>query len=156
MPFEFQTGSLGGVLLGRRIHILQKTCRSMVDYQRIMSIDIYLPFGSPSDLHFRGRSPYRSECFLTTILFWLQPDCDIRLSGHVSWVGKSSLEVTVWLEQEQNNKWINITRSIFLLAARNSTNTGPAIVNKLVATTPEEEDILKGGLGRPISRWKSQ
>lgn len=45
-------------------------------------------------------------------------DADIRLSGHVSWVGKSSIEVVVWLEQKRVGKWRKLTRALFLMAAR--------------------------------------
>lgn len=76
-----------------------------------------------------------------------QPDADIRLSGHVSWVGKSTMEVVVWLEQFQHGEWQKITRAIFLMAARNSTNTRSAIVNSLTATNDEEKKILDGGIG---------
>jgi acyl-coenzyme A thioesterase 9 len=50
-------------------------------------------------------------------------DADIRLSGHVSWIGKSSLEVVVWMEQRRHGKWRKLTRALFLMAARDATNT---------------------------------
>ncbi|XP_065350566.1 acyl-coenzyme A thioesterase 9, mitochondrial-like [Cloeon dipterum] len=68
-----------------------------------------------------------------------KPDCDIRLSGHVSWVGRSSIEITVWLEQEHIGTWQRLTRATFLMAARDPTGHGPAIVNALEPVTPEEK-----------------
>ena len=51
----------------------------------------------------------------------------------------------VWLEQKYQNEWQKLTRALFLMAARNATNTGPAIVNQLVPANEEEEKIFKGG-----------
>uniref|UniRef100_A0A1B0C318 HotDog ACOT-type domain-containing protein n=1 Tax=Glossina palpalis gambiensis TaxID=67801 RepID=A0A1B0C318_9MUSC len=56
---------------------------------------------------------------------------DIRMSGHVSWVGRSSMEIFVWLEQKENGSWRKITRALFLMTARNATNTGAAPVNPI-------------------------
>ncbi|KAG8286627.1 hypothetical protein J6590_055300 [Homalodisca vitripennis] len=67
---------------------------------------------------------------------------DIRLSGIVSSVGRSSIETTVWLEQQQHGQWQKITSAIFLMAARNANISGSAPVNKLVAADDEEKLIL--------------
>lgn len=55
-------------------------------------------------------------------------DADLRLSGHVSWTGKSSLEVVVWMEQRRTGKWRKLTRALFLMAARDATNTRVSIL----------------------------
>uniref|UniRef100_T1H3X4 HotDog ACOT-type domain-containing protein n=1 Tax=Megaselia scalaris TaxID=36166 RepID=T1H3X4_MEGSC len=81
---------------------------------------------------------------------------DIRLSGHVSWVGRSSMEVVVWLEQEFEGKYKKITRALFLMAARNATNTGPAPINPLVPGNDKEKEILAGGEKRKQLRLESQ
>ena len=36
-------------------------------------------------------------------------DCDIRMSGHVTWVGKSSAESTLQLEQLVDGQWRRCT-----------------------------------------------
>uniref|UniRef100_T1PG11 Thioesterase n=1 Tax=Musca domestica TaxID=7370 RepID=T1PG11_MUSDO len=77
---------------------------------------------------------------------------DIRLSGHVSWVGKSSMEIVVWLEQMENGVWHKITKALFLMAARNATNTGPAPVNPIKPATDEEKNIFDGGILRKQRR----
>jgi acyl-coenzyme A thioesterase 9 len=77
---------------------------------------------------------------------------DIRLSGHVSWVGKTSVEVVVWLEQKQHGVWQKLTRALFLMAARDPTNTTAAPVNPLVPATEEEKAILAGGESRKRRR----
>lgn len=77
-----------------------------------------------------------------------QNDSDIRLSGHVSWVGRTSVEVVVWLEQKIQAKWRKLTRALFLMACRNATNTGAAIVNPLKPANEEEQRIYAGGESR--------
>lgn len=73
-------------------------------------------------------------------------DGDIRLSGHVSWVGSSSIEVVVWLEQQnKEGLWHKLTRALFLFASRNSTNSKAQIINRLVPGNDEEKKILVGG-----------
>ncbi|CAD6992015.1 unnamed protein product [Ceratitis capitata] len=77
---------------------------------------------------------------------------DIRISGHVSWVGRSSMEIVVWLEQKYQGVYKKITRALFLMAARNATNTGAAPVNPIVPATEEEKLILSGGEARKKRR----
>ncbi|XP_017073378.2 acyl-coenzyme A thioesterase 9, mitochondrial-like [Drosophila eugracilis] len=77
---------------------------------------------------------------------------DIRLSGHVSWVGTSSMEVVVWLEQIVEENYQRITRALFLMAARNATNTGAAPVNPIHPANEEEKEILDGGADRKKQR----
>ncbi|KAJ8961189.1 hypothetical protein NQ318_008872 [Aromia moschata] len=81
-----------------------------------------------------------------------KPKEDIKISGHVSWVGKSSLEVVVWLEQEMDGTWHRITRALFVLAARNSTNSAAAIVNAIEPANERETKILSGGESRKQQR----
>lgn len=81
---------------------------------------------------------------ISNIIFF-QPDCDIRLSGHVSWVGRSSIEITVWLEQELSGSWHMLTRAVFLMAAREPTGHGPAIVNTLLPVTEKEKERYEKG-----------
>lgn len=83
-------------------------------------------------------------------------DADIRLSGHVSWVGKSSVEVVVWLEQRRTGKWRKLTRALFLMAARDPTNSRSAVVNQLAPRNDEEKAILAGGETRKKSRQAIQ
>jgi acyl-coenzyme A thioesterase 9 len=66
-------------------------------------------------------------------------------SGHVTWVGKSSVEVVVWLEQKRVGKWRKLTRALFLMAARDPTNSRAAVVNALQPRNDEEREILAGG-----------
>jgi acyl-coenzyme A thioesterase 9 len=55
------------------------------------------------------------------------------------------MEITVWLEQFAHGHWEKMTRALFLVAARSSTNESPAAVNSLVPENEEEKVILLGG-----------
>lgn len=83
-------------------------------------------------------------------------DRDVRLSGHVSWVGTSSIEVVVWLEQRVNDQWQKLTRALFLMAARDPINTRSAMVNQIAPRNTEEEEILAGGVQRKKRRQNVQ
>lgn len=69
-------------------------------------------------------------------------------------MGKSSLEVVVWLEQRTYDVWNRITRALFVLVARNSTNTNSAIINALEPTNDKEREIISGGEERKHKRAK--
>ncbi|KAL3280580.1 hypothetical protein HHI36_003813 [Cryptolaemus montrouzieri] len=83
-----------------------------------------------------------------------KPNQDIKLSGHVSWVGKSSMEVVVWLEQELHGTWHKITRALFLIAARDPTCRHAAVVNPLTPLNDYEREMLQGGEARKNKRRK--
>uniref|UniRef100_A0A182SRC6 HotDog ACOT-type domain-containing protein n=1 Tax=Anopheles maculatus TaxID=74869 RepID=A0A182SRC6_9DIPT len=83
-------------------------------------------------------------------------DADIRLSGHVSWVGRTSVEVVVWMEQKLHGKWRKLTRALFLMAARDATNTKAAFINPLVPANEEEKAIFDGGETRKKRRIQMQ
>ncbi|XP_064212901.1 acyl-coenzyme A thioesterase 10, mitochondrial isoform X2 [Tribolium castaneum] len=81
-----------------------------------------------------------------------KPHEDIKISGHVSWVGRSSMEVVVWLEQKMYGTWHRITRALFLIAARDPTNTKAAMVNAIEPADDREKAILAGGETRKANR----
>lgn len=83
-------------------------------------------------------------------------DADIRLSGHVSWVGRTSVEIVVWMEQKLHGKWRKLTRALFLMAARDATNTKAALINPLVPANEEEKVIFDGGESRKKRRIQLQ
>jgi acyl-coenzyme A thioesterase 9 len=51
----------------------------------------------------------------------------------------------VWLEQQLSGAWQRLTRAVFLMAARDPTGHGAAIVNALVPQTPEEKERYHKG-----------
>lgn len=75
----------------------------------------------------------------------IRPDCDIRMSGHVTWVGKSSAESTLHLEQLIDGQWVKITQALFVLVARDPLNRGAAFINPLELGTDEEKALFNQG-----------
>ena len=75
----------------------------------------------------------------------LRSDCDIRMSGHVTFVGKSSAETTLQLEQGIDGKWVKFTEATFVMVARDPLNKGAAFINPLEVLTVEEKEIQKKG-----------
>lgn len=76
------------------------------------------------------------------------------MSGHVSWVGTSSIEVIVWLDQKPHDEWHRITKAVFLLAARDPINSRGAIVNPIKSETVDEKLIVEGGRVRKMHRMR--
>lgn len=73
---------------------------------------------------------------------------DMRLKGHVVWSGKTSMEARVCCESYIAGEWRHFTTAHFIMAARNSTNTKGAIVNKLVPEGAEEEQLYNEAITR--------
>ena len=75
----------------------------------------------------------------------LRSDCDIRMSGHVTYVGKTSAESTLHLEQLIDGQWVKFTEATFVLVARDPLNRGAAFINPLEVVTEEEKQIFRAG-----------
>lgn len=76
----------------------------------------------------------------------LSPEHDIKLTGHVSWVGKTSMEVKMKMFQVHNdNEFCPVLDATFVMVARDCENKGPAFVNPLIPENPEEEEIIRQG-----------
>jgi acyl-coenzyme A thioesterase 9 len=76
----------------------------------------------------------------------MEMDKNIKLSGFTSWVGKSSSEVTMKLEQELSpSNWIEMLQAKFLVCARDTNNKGSAIMNPMELITSEEKAIFELG-----------
>jgi len=82
----------------------------------------------------------------------IRPDQDIRMSGHVTWVGKSSAESTLLLEQLVDGEWIKCTKARFVLVARDPLNRGSAVLNPMKLVTEEEEELFKEGRDNKLRR----
>lgn len=83
-----------------------------------------------------------------------KPHQDIKIKGFVSWVGKTSMEVTVWLEQGTGNNINKITESYFVMAIRDAANTKGTFVNPLKVTTGEEKAVHAAAIKRKTERIK--
>lgn len=68
-------------------------------------------------------------------------DRNIKMSGFTSWVGTTSCEVTMKMEQEQNM----LLEAKFLMVARNLSNVGKGIMNPLEVVDEKEKLIFKQG-----------
>ncbi|XP_030161032.1 acyl-coenzyme A thioesterase 9, mitochondrial isoform X2 [Lynx canadensis] len=75
----------------------------------------------------------------------LSPEQDIKFSGHVSWVGKTSMEVKMQMFQLHGNEFCPVLDATFVMVARDSENQGPAFVNPLILESPEEEELFRQG-----------
>eukprot|EP00062_Callorhinchus_milii_P024135 gi/632983717/ref/XP_007908784.1/ PREDICTED: acyl-coenzyme A thioesterase 9, mitochondrial isoform X2 [Callorhinchus milii] len=80
------------------------------------------------------------------------PDCDLKFTGNVSWVGKTSMEVQMHLSQYYDGVFTPVLNATFVMVTRDPENKGPAFVNPLKAETPEEEDILRKGKLNKLKR----
>lgn len=80
------------------------------------------------------------------------PDKDLRLTGHVTWVGKTSIEVTINLEQMIGNSYSKILEAKIVNVARDPLNKRPAFINPLIAESEEESEELIAGNARKVAR----
>ncbi|XP_064552609.1 acyl-coenzyme A thioesterase 9, mitochondrial isoform X1 [Drosophila montana] len=69
----------------------------------------------------------------------LQVNKDIELSGFVSWSGRTSMEITIYVRQLLDGEYVNVTKALFLMVGRNANNTGPAPVNKIEPANEMEQ-----------------
>lgn len=143
------TTFLGSVRVGRLLEDMD-IFAVMVAQKHILNPD--LPSGIPSP-----------QTLVTACVdridfsdFVPKPHEDIKMSGHVSWVGRSSMEVVVWLEQSRYGTWHRITRALFLIAARDPTNARAAVVNPIEPADEREKKILAGGEKRKALRIASE
>lgn len=75
----------------------------------------------------------------------LSPEQDIKLSGHVSWVGKTSMEVKMQMFQLHGSEFSPVLEATFVMVARDSENKRSAFVNPLILEGPEEEALFRQG-----------
>ncbi|XP_073686670.1 acyl-coenzyme A thioesterase 9, mitochondrial-like [Garra rufa] len=75
----------------------------------------------------------------------IYPDCDIKFTGHVTWVGKTSIEATMHMSQYQDGAYTDVLDATFVMVARDPENKRAAFVNPLKPEGPEEEAIFHRG-----------
>ena len=75
---------------------------------------------------------------------------NIKMSGHVTWVGKSSAESTLNLHQwrEDDKTWDRVLEARFVIVAKDALNQGTALINPLKATNDLEKRIFAEGQSR--------
>ncbi|XP_077672910.1 acyl-coenzyme A thioesterase 9, mitochondrial isoform X7 [Eretmochelys imbricata] len=82
----------------------------------------------------------------------IYPDCDIKFTGNVSWVGKTSMEVKMHMFQLHDDTYSPVLDATFVMVARDPENKRPAFVNPLTPEGPEEEEIFRKGELNKIRR----
>ena len=72
---------------------------------------------------------------------------NIKLSGFTSWVGKSSSEITMKVEQELTvqNEWVTILEAKFLMCARDINNKDAGLMNPLEVVGKKEISLFEQG-----------
>ncbi|XP_050792604.1 acyl-coenzyme A thioesterase 9, mitochondrial isoform X3 [Gopherus flavomarginatus] len=77
----------------------------------------------------------------------IYPDCDIKFTGNVSWVGKTSMEVKMHMLQVglHDDTYSSVLDATFVMVARDPENKRSAFVNPLIPEGPEEEEIFRKG-----------
>lgn len=99
----------------------------------------------------KQKSPYANVTALVDRMdlhehaYLLSPNKDVKLSGHVTWVGKSSMEITMILEQELDSRITQMLSARFLMVARNPVTEGAGVVNHLVPDGDIELGFMKLG-----------
>lgn len=75
----------------------------------------------------------------------IYPDCDIKFTGHVTWVGKTSIEAKMYMSQYQDGAYTDVLDATFVMVARDPENKRAAFVNPLKPEGPDEEAIFRQG-----------
>ncbi|VDM38697.1 unnamed protein product [Toxocara canis] len=75
----------------------------------------------------------------------ITPDWDIYMAGNVSWVGKSSIEVSMELWQDVNGQRSDYLKATFVMVARNPSATRSLPLAPLKITSVEEEELFERG-----------
>lgn len=77
---------------------------------------------------------------------------DLSLCGHVSWTGMTSMEITIYMQQN----FRTVLKAIFVMVARNATNTAAAPINPLSPANEKEESCYKDSVKRYKARKAKQ
>ena len=77
---------------------------------------------------------------------------DIKIAGHVTWVGRSSAESTLHLHQLRDGVWKKVISATFVMVAKDPLNKGAGVVNRLITKSKEEQILLEKGEANYIVR----
>lgn len=75
----------------------------------------------------------------------IYPDCDIKFTGHVTWVGKTSIEAKMHMSQFLDGAYAPVLDATFVMVARDPENKRAAFVNPLSPEGPEEVKLFQEG-----------
>ena len=79
---------------------------------------------------------------------------DIKLKGFVSWAGKTSLEITIFIDQQQGGTWKRLAEATFVMVARSLKDGSATVVNKLELLNDEEKEYFNRGEVNKVMRRK--
>jgi acyl-coenzyme A thioesterase 9 len=75
-------------------------------------------------------------------------DRDIVMDGHVSWVGRSSMESTMRLMQQQDgDNWRQLLKAKFVMVSRNPHGSGVVANHPLQSNNAQEAVSMREGQG---------
>jgi len=87
----------------------------------------------------------------------IKPDLDLKLIGFVSWAGKTSLEITIHIDQkEEDGSWRRLSESVFVMVSRSLKDGSACVVNKMETVTDEEKKYALRGENNKIMRKKKK
>ncbi|XP_018616839.1 acyl-coenzyme A thioesterase 9, mitochondrial isoform X2 [Scleropages formosus] len=103
--------------------------------------------------HTRNKALQRSPLSIVTALVdkidmrknIIYPDCDIKFTGHVTWVGKTSIEAKIHMSQFHDGDYTPVLDATFVMVARDPENKRAAYVNPLKPEGQEEEKFFQEG-----------
>ncbi|XP_065114300.1 acyl-coenzyme A thioesterase 9, mitochondrial-like isoform X3 [Paramisgurnus dabryanus] len=75
----------------------------------------------------------------------IYPDRNIKFKGHVTWVGKTSIETKMQMCQYYDGVYTDVLDATYVMVARDPENKRAAFVNPLKPEGPEEEEIFRLG-----------
>ena len=132
--------SVGGARLGRLLQDMDYFA-AVVVYKHILN-----PLQTDST-GLSGHSVMTARMDHVNLKQSIKEDLDVVLVGHVTWVGNSSAEVGVRLDQlEQDGSRRNVLEARFVMVSRDAaTGTRSAPLNPLVTETLEEHYIFSQG-----------
>lgn len=70
------------------------------------------------------------------------------MTGHIAWMGNSSIETVIWAEQFYENKWHKIVKGFYFMVAKDAAAQKSIPLNPLVLNDEEERTIFAFGEGK--------
>uniref|UniRef100_A0A8D0AVP2 Acyl-CoA thioesterase 9, tandem duplicate 1 n=1 Tax=Sander lucioperca TaxID=283035 RepID=A0A8D0AVP2_SANLU len=118
-------------------------------------LEVHLPLGSEPQLREKYLTFHNTKSPLSIVTALVDkidmrqhviyPDCDIKFTGHVTWVGKTSIEAKMHMSQYVNGAYTPVLDATFVMVARDPENKRAAFVNPLKPEGPEEEKLFQEG-----------
>ncbi|XP_034023993.1 acyl-CoA thioesterase 9, tandem duplicate 1 isoform X2 [Thalassophryne amazonica] len=84
----------------------------------------------------------------------IHPDYDIKFTGHVSWVGRTSIEAKIHVSQYSDGAYSPVLDATFVMVARDPENKRAAFVNPLKPEGLDEEKLFQEGEANKLRRFE--